>query len=82
MNSLITRFASTSAHSGLQKALKEDEEGGSDALWGSSGGFGNLVDGMPTFQIPAIPNVSELEFIETKLLIASLAYRIFKIAHG
>jgi len=80
MNSLVTRFASTSAQSGLQKVLNEEEEGGSDAMWGSAGGFGNLVNGMPTFQMPAVPNPSAFLRLHTDDA-ADPSCRI-KIQHG
>lgn len=61
MNSLVSRFASTSNQLPSQIAQKlnnEDDEDFSDmAMWGSAGGFGNLSSGVPKFQIPAVPDV-------------------------
>lgn len=59
MNTFVSRFASTSS----QRAITDDDDKSgsvSDSMWGSAGGFGNMVDGTPSFQVPAVPNVSLL----------------------
>lgn len=54
MNSLVSRFASSNA---TQEIGLEGEEV-PDAMWGSSGGFGNLgAAGALSFNIPAVPDV-------------------------
>ena len=59
MNTLVSRFASTSATHDISKARQFSEEEGDEVMWGSSGGFGNLVSGgIPSFTIPNVPNVS------------------------
>lgn len=59
MNSLVDRFSTTSAVAQLRKAQRivEEEEGPSDAAWGSQGGFGNILGG-PSFNVPNVPDVS------------------------
>ena len=58
MNSLAEQFSTTSALSKLRniKKLAEDEEI-SDAMWGSTAGFGNLAKGAPSFAVPNVPDV-------------------------
>lgn len=58
MNSLVSRFASSStAHELNERNCSEDGDV-SDAMWGSAGGFGNLGEaGMLSFNIPAVPDV-------------------------
>ncbi|CAE6441677.1 hypothetical protein ACGC1H_004266 [Rhizoctonia solani] len=55
MNSLVSRYASTSALT--RKDLEgEDIEDVGDALWGSTGGFAIGTSGVPTFSIPRVPD--------------------------
>jgi len=60
MNTFADRFSTTSAISNVRKAqtLAADEEEFSDAAWGSEAGFGSLAKGVPSFSVPAVPDVS------------------------
>lgn len=61
MNSLVSKFSSSTATSQLKTAQKylqqEEEECGEPTMWGSAGGFGNMAAGIPSFQIPAVADV-------------------------
>jgi 20S proteasome subunit beta 5 len=56
MNTFVNRFASTSAANELRDG--DDDGAFSDAMWGSEAGFGSLAKGVPTFTVPAVPDVS------------------------
>lgn len=60
MNSFVDRFSTTSAVSQLRRAqrLAEEEDDCSDAAWGSEAGFGNIMKGGPSFNVPNVPDVS------------------------
>lgn len=59
MNTFVNRFASTSAANQLRNNDSVPEDGEfSDAMWGSEAGFGSLAKGVPTFAVPAVPDVS------------------------
>lgn len=61
MNSLVRQFDTSSAFSEIKRAkaiIEEDGDNMSDLMWGSYGGFGNLANGIPKFNIPAVPDVS------------------------
>jgi 20S proteasome subunit beta 5 len=59
MNSIVNRFASTSAANELRSDDFAAEDGEfSDAMWGSEAGFGSLAKGVPNFTVPAVPDVS------------------------
>lgn len=60
MNAIATRFSSTGAAAELRRAkeaIGEDEDA-SDLMWGSQNGLGNLANGVPTFAVPSVPDVS------------------------
>jgi 20S proteasome subunit beta 5 len=57
MNALLSKFSATDADSEIRTAMDLAEEDGlTDAMWGSQAGFGQLVQGH-AFNIPAVPNV-------------------------
>jgi 20S proteasome subunit beta 5 len=56
MNTFVNRFASTSVTNELRNC--DDDGEFSDAMWGSEAGFGSLAKGVPTFTVPAVPDVS------------------------
>jgi len=57
MNSFATKFSTTDADSEIRRAKGIAEEDGlTDAMWGSQAGFGQLVHGH-AFNIPAVPDV-------------------------
>lgn len=63
MNSLVQRFSNTGPVAQIEKARRaaaEDGEDFGDAAWGSEAGFGSVAKGVPTFTVPAIPDVSRL----------------------
>ena len=58
MNSLVSQFASTGHEVELRRArqaFEDDDE--SLEMWGSQAGFGPLSKGVPTFSMPAVPDV-------------------------
>lgn len=58
MNSLVQRFSTTGAQAELRKAQNLVEDGeSSEAMWGSEAGFANLAHGIPSFAVPAVPDV-------------------------
>ena len=60
MNSFADRFSTTSAASQIKsaRALPADDDDQFDgAMWGSTAGFGTLAKGVPTFSVPAVPDV-------------------------
>ena len=63
MNTFVNRFSSTRSTDELRKAQDElQEEGSSVALWGSNAGFGSLNKGIPTFNLPSLPDVCLIVF--------------------
>ncbi len=62
MNTFVDRFSTTSAVSQLRRAqrLAEEEDDISDVAWGSQAGFGNIMKGAPSFNVPDIPDVRVL----------------------
>ncbi|EJD05920.1 N-terminal nucleophile aminohydrolase [Fomitiporia mediterranea MF3/22] len=55
MNTLVRKFASPSHDLELRKAHEElEEDGFTNAMWGSSAGFGNLSKGAPMFKLPSL----------------------------
>jgi hypothetical protein len=63
MNTLVSRFSPSAAQVDIRRAreMAEEEDFGDDALWGSSGGFGNLGKaGVPNFHLPMVVNVGSL----------------------
>lgn len=58
MQSFAKRFATTGPLAELRNIQNEAEDGeSSDAMWGSEAGFGNVAHGVPTFSVPAVPDV-------------------------
>jgi 20S proteasome subunit beta 5 len=59
MNTFVDRFSTTSSAAELRRAkqILGDDEEGTEAMWGSEAGFGNLASGIPTFNIPAVADV-------------------------
>ena len=58
MNALVSKFSSTDADSEIRTAMDIAENDGlTDAMWGSQAGFGQLVKGH-AFNIPPVPDVS------------------------
>ncbi|CAE6490507.1 unnamed protein product [Rhizoctonia solani] len=55
MNSLVSRYASTSAITRKDIGADDIDDVG-DALWGSAGGFAVGTSGVPTFNIPRVPD--------------------------
>lgn len=62
MNSLVSRFSTSGPEAELRKARAAAVEEGDfeDAAWGSEAGFGSLANGVPTFSVPSVPDVSDL----------------------
>lgn len=62
MNTFVDRFSTTSAVSQLRRAQRfaEEEDDLSDVAWGSQAGFGNIMKGAPSFNVPDIPDVRSL----------------------
>lgn len=59
MNSFVNRFSSTSAEKELRNDDYAPEDGQfPDTMWGSVAGFGSLAKGVPSFTVPAVPDVS------------------------
>jgi 20S proteasome subunit beta 5 len=57
MNSFVSKFSTAGAESEIKRAKDlADEDGLSDALWGSQAGFGQIVQGH-AFNIPPVPDV-------------------------
>ncbi|KAI0054005.1 N-terminal nucleophile aminohydrolase [Auriscalpium vulgare] len=58
MNSFASRFIASSAENEIRQAkAMAEEEGLTDAMWGSDAGFGSLVTGH-AFNVPAVPDPS------------------------
>lgn len=57
MNALVSKFSTTDADSEIRTAMDIAENDGlTDAMWGSQAGFGQLVKGH-SFNIPPVPDV-------------------------
>jgi 20S proteasome subunit beta 5 len=57
MNALVSKFSQTDADSEIRTAMDIAENDGlTDAMWGSQAGFGQLVKGH-AFNIPPVPDV-------------------------
>lgn len=59
MNTLVSRYSTTTAESEIRKAKAAAVEDGdfSDAMWGSDAGFGSLAQGVPMFKTPSVVDV-------------------------
>ena len=58
MNSLVSRYSTTSHESEIRRAQDElGDESFGDVMWGSKAGFGTLSSGVPTFKLPQVPDV-------------------------
>ena len=65
MNALVSKFSTTDADSEIRTAMDIAENDGlTDAMWGSQAGFGHLAKGH-AFNIPPVPDV---RFCERPLL--------------
>ena len=61
MNSLVSKFSTANTDNEIRRAKGIAEEDGlTDAMWGSQAGFGQLVNGH-AFNIPAVPDVRPSE---------------------
>lgn len=59
MNTFVDKYSTTSAASQLRRAQRlAEEDEFSDAAWGSEAGFGNIVKGAPSFNVPNVADVS------------------------
>ncbi|KIJ35744.1 hypothetical protein M422DRAFT_180410, partial [Sphaerobolus stellatus SS14] len=65
MNTLVSRYASTSATLELQDKDGLEDENVSDTMWGSSAGFGNLGPGGLKFDIPAVHSPTDFLRLHT-----------------
>jgi 20S proteasome subunit beta 5 len=59
MNSLVNRFSTNGGSNQLLKAKTDtmEDDDASNIMWGSEAGFGNIAKGIPTFNVPAVPDV-------------------------
>jgi hypothetical protein len=57
MNSIVSRYASTSAIAYKDLESESVDEAGY-SMWGSTGGLAVGPSGVPTFAIPRVPDVS------------------------
>ena len=70
MNALVSKFSTTDADSEIRSAMDIAENDGlTDAMWGSQAGFGQLVKGH-TFNIPAVPDVRSVEHFFLSMVIS------------
>ena len=60
MNSFASKFSNSATESAYNRDDVLEDTKISDAMWGSSGGFGNLTKYGPTFDLPAVPDVCNL----------------------
>lgn len=62
MNTFLERYSSTNAVSQLRRAqrLADEEDEFADAAWGSQAGYGQLMNGLPSFTVPNVPDVSPI----------------------
>lgn len=70
MNTFVDRFSSTGAAAEIRRAreLTSEDEDLSDAMWGTEGGFGNIVKGVPKFAIPSVPDVRLISLRSKRLM--------------
>jgi hypothetical protein len=85
MDSFVSRFSSTGPEAELRKAKADLSEDGEfeDAAWGSEAGFGSLANGVPSFGVPSVNDVSA-SWISKEILCAEycdLAFRFLASAH-
>ena len=57
MNALVAKYLGSSHEDEIRKQYDELEADSSYAMWGSTAGFGNLSKGIPTFNLPSVPDV-------------------------
>jgi len=70
MNALVSKFSTTDADSEIRTALDIAENDGlTDAMWGSQAGFGQLARGH-TFNIPPVPDVRFSEHLSLLMVIS------------
>jgi hypothetical protein len=84
MNSFVDRFSATGPISELRKAHDLAAEDGefSDSMWGSEAGFGSLSNGVPTFPVPAVADVSFLTYCRVEIKFTNgLAFSILEATH-
>lgn len=64
MNTLVSKYSTTSYESELRRTQEElEDENFGDAMWGSKAGFGILSNGVPTFKLPQVPDVRPLYLV-------------------
>lgn len=87
MNSFVSKFSTTGADSEIRRAKGIAEEDGlTDAMWGSQAGYGQLVHGH-AFNIPAVPDVRPPEhpflptIISWRVAFVILAYGVPKASY-
>ncbi|KAJ7589462.1 20S proteasome subunit [Mycena floridula] len=56
MDRLAQRFSTTGVLTELRKQKMAEDGEFSDAMWGSDAGFGSLAKGIPTFNVPDVPD--------------------------
>lgn len=61
MNSLVSRYASTSLDNELHDVDGLEDDSIPESMWGSSAGFGNLSSKGLQFAVPAVHDVRFLE---------------------
>ena len=64
MNSFVTRFTASKVLGGAHSSTVEDGEF-SDASWGSAAGYGSLANGVPSFFVPDVPDVSLVDIFRS-----------------
>ena len=59
MNKFVDRFSTSNAMAEIRRAkeILEEEDDGSEVMWGSQAGFGALARGVPRFAVPDVPDV-------------------------
>jgi 20S proteasome subunit beta 5 len=67
MNTFLERYSSTNSVSQLRRAqrLAEEDDECSDAAWGSQAGYGQLLNGPPSFTVPNVPDPSSFLRLHT-----------------
>ena len=81
MNSFVSKFSTTDADSEIRRAKDIAEEDGlTDAMWGSQAGYGQLVHGH-AFNIPAVPDVRPSEHLSLPTIVSRRVIFIV-LAHG
>ena len=88
MNALVSKFSTTDADSEIRTAMGIAEDDGlTNAMWGSQAGFGQLVHGH-AFNIPAVPNVRFCEHLSPlmansqHIICSIIAHSILETSHG